>query len=192
LARQRRYVVFSVGALAVLGGCFPAVDLFWPHRAKEDAITRQFASWLWNEYGRDADLFCAREDLGLDFLPKSRLSGVSAVYLCHRQMYCRSTASGHKPRNLDLISGTRASDRPVRVVFLDDVPRDNPRCAHWLAAMKLRYQPGPQSVFAVHPGSPTLDRERYVVLEFSPKGPLELAARALGADSAMGGQAVRR
>ncbi len=80
----------------------------------------------------------------------------------------------------------------MRLVFVDEVPRDNPRCTEWLAAIGSRYEVGAPSVFTVHPGPPSLDRERYVVVELMPKGRGELAVRAGESDAAPGGPAAVR
>jgi hypothetical protein len=64
----------------------------------------------------------------------------------------------------------------VRLVFVDEVPEDNPRCTQWLARMSARYDVGAPSVFVVHRGSPTCERERYMVLELVPRGARELAS----------------
>ena len=55
--------------LALLGFYFIVTDLIRPYRTIEDHQNRRFARWFWSEYGRDADLLCARCDLGLIFQP---------------------------------------------------------------------------------------------------------------------------
>ncbi|MGO9470632.1 MAG: hypothetical protein ACLQIB_01155 [Isosphaeraceae bacterium] len=191
-ARQRRYLVFSVGALAALGAFWAGRDLLQPYRTREDQVTRQFARWFWTEYGRDADVLCAAGDLGLDFLPKRKTPGACAVYLCHRRIFAPATAE-RKQGNFDVFSEAHNGDRPVRLVFVDEVPRDNPRCAEWLAAAGSRYQVGAPSMFTVHPGTPALDRERYVVVELMPKGRGQLAVGAADSGGApRGSTSVRR
>ncbi len=190
--RQLRYLVLSVSALAALGAFWAARDLLMPYRTREDAATRQFARWFWTEYGRDADVLCAAGDLGLDFLPKRRTPGACAVYACHRRIFSPDSAE-RKRENLELSSEAHTRDRPLRLVFVDEVPRDNPRCREWLAAMASRYEVGAPSMFTVHPGTPALDRERYVVVELMPKGRGQLAVGGGESDSApRGPAAVRR
>jgi hypothetical protein len=174
-ARQRRYAVFAVGALFALGAYSIGADLLHPYRAREDAVTRQFARWLWLEHGRDADLFCAAADLGLDSLPKYRMTNASAIYPCYRRIFLPSSARRPSQGKLDLVSAASAPGRTVRLAFVDEVPEDNPRCMQWLASMSARYDIGPPSVFVVHAGSPTCERERYVVLELVPKGARQIA-----------------
>ncbi len=191
-ARQRRWVVIAVGALATLGTCLAGRDLLFPYRTRADVATQRFARWLWQEYGRDADVLCATADLGLDILPKRQTPGACAVYACHRRIFSTATAN-RKEANLDLFLAAPTGDRPVRVVFVDEVPRDNRRCTEWLAAVRSRYEVGAPSVFTVHPGTPALDRERYVVLELMPNGSRPLAVRGAESEAATGRPAsVRR
>jgi hypothetical protein len=190
--RQRRCVGLAVGALAVLGLGFAGRDLLQPYRAKEDVVTQQFARWLWKDYGRDADVLCASGDLGLDFLPKRSMPGACAVYACYRRMFSAAAPTCER-QSVELLKRARTQDRPVRVVFVDEVPRDNPRCTEWLARMSLNYQLGAPFVFVVHPGTPALDRERYVVIEFTPRDAGHFAARADESGAAADGCAsVRR
>jgi hypothetical protein len=191
-ARQGRYVALAVGAFAVLGCCWLGRDLSRPYRAQEDAVSRRFARWLWQEYGKDADVLCASGDLGLDLSPKKWTTGASAVYRCHRQI-CAPGTSERKPGIIDLASTACTRTRPVRLVFLDDIPRDNSRCTQWLAGIRAAYHVAEPSVFVVHPGGPTSERERYVVLELIPRETRQIAVRQIDFDLAGGERgSVRR
>jgi hypothetical protein len=190
-ARQRRCAIFSLAGLAALGACSAGRDLLQPYRAKDDVVTREFARWLWTDYARDADLFCASGDLGIDFLPKRSTPGACAVYTCYRRIFSRMTG-GRMNGDFDPMSAASHRDRRVRVVFVDEVPRDNPRCTKWLTTMSASHEARAPSVFVVHPGTPALDRERYVVLEFIPKDARQLAGRRLASDAAQDGRASVR
>ncbi len=115
--RQRRYAALSVGALAALGAYSAARDVLQPYRTRADVVTRDFAKWLWKDFGRDADLLCATEDLGLDSLPKRQTPGACAVYACYRRMFSPRSRL-RKPGSLDPISGSHPSDRTIRLVFV--------------------------------------------------------------------------
>jgi hypothetical protein len=189
---RSRCVGLALGAFAALGVGSAGRDLLQPYRTQEDVVTQQFARWLWKDYGRDADVLCASSDLGLDFLPKRSTPGACAVYACHRRIF-RAAAPAFNQRSDEWVNRVRTQNRPVRVVFVDEVPRDNPRCTQWLARMSSNYQVGAPSVFVVHPGTAALDRERYVLIEFIPKDAAHVAVRREDSDAAAGGDApVRR
>jgi len=192
VTHEHRYVVFSVGALALLGAYSAGRDLIQPYRTRDDVVSQHFARWLWKDCARDADVVCASGDLGLDFLPKRTMPGASAVYACYRRIFSPASTDA-KHIDLNLISGARNRDRPVRLVFVDQIPRDNPRLTEWLAAVRASYHVAAPSVYLVHPGTPSLDRERYVVVDLIPKDSRQLGVDRVNSEAVAGaGGSVRR
>jgi len=177
-ARRRRALGAAVGLLAAIAIWLIGRDLMQPYRVWQDVETREFARRFWNADGREADLLCVRSDLGLTWQPKLWTSGMSAVYLVHRAMF----AHPRLRNNVAFRAGPLAGQRPARLVFFDELPRDNPCFDQWLARIHSSYKVGPSQDFTVFPGKPgeLWLRDRYIVLDLTPKEPLEdRSARSL-------------
>jgi hypothetical protein len=157
----------TVGLLAGLGLFLIGRDLVQPYRVWEDEQSRRFARHFWRDDARDAKLVCVKSDLGLAFQPKLWTSGMSAVYLFHRGMYAHPSGRGAVP-----ISALRQADEcPSRLVFFDELPRENVLFDEWVTRLALAYRIGPPRVFTVNPGKPgeLWLREQYVVLDLVPE-----------------------
>jgi hypothetical protein len=179
-ARRRRVLGVAVGLLALLGGYLIARDVIKPYRVWGDVQSREFARWFWREYGQEADLVCVTCDLGLAFEPKLWTSGMSAVYLFHRAMFADPRPDHEVGRRPSVVGRCR----PVRLVFFDDLPRDNQCFDQWLARILTRCEVGPPQYFTVSPGKPgeLWLRDRYIVLEVHPR---DRFSRALTAAQAV-------
>ena len=64
---------------------------------------------------------------------------------------------------------------PVRMVFFDDLPRENASFQAWLARIGARARVVPPKEFVISPGKPgeAWLRERYVVLEIDSAAAIE-------------------
>jgi hypothetical protein len=165
-ASRRRGTGLAVGLLAALGVCLIARDLVLPYRVPADATSRSFAHWLWNESSPDAELVCAKSDLGFAFQPELWKRGMSAVYLFHqgRSKHRDRIGSRIKPLSLQSMS------QPIRIVFFDMLPWGNPEFERWYSRIRSCYRIGETREFVVSAGKPDelWLRERYVLLQLEP------------------------
>jgi hypothetical protein len=103
-----------------------------------------------------------KSDLRFTWQPRLWNNGMSAVYLFHRAMFA------HSRPTTDSFFPASASPRlrPVRLVFFDDLPRDNPFFNQWLARVRRRYEVAATKSYTVSPGKPGEPwlRDRYIVL----------------------------
>jgi len=157
-------------ALAVL-------DLVKPYRDKEDVLSRGFAQWLWNDQARDAELVCARTDLGLRFDtdPKQWQRGMSSIYRCYQALYSPRHQRNEAP-DLNRVSRSH----PLRIVFFDRLPEDNPCFSEWLRSLERKYELQRQTDYIVFPPK-TKDSWKHdgcVVLEFVPSRTLAAKGRS--------------
>jgi hypothetical protein len=158
-----RHLVYTFAAfLAVLGTYFIGSDVFRPYRVYEDYASRRFARWFWSEPNRDAEVLCARNDLGLVFQPTLWKTGMSSVYLYHQSLYRQRTQTEFR----DLAS-VKARTPAVRVVFFDRLPEYKPQYAEWLGRIRTSYRVGRRWEYVVNPNmSDGLgEKDCYVVLE---------------------------
>ena len=138
----------------------------------EDILSRRFARWLWNDQSRDAEIVCARTDLGLNFdtVPLKWHRGMSSIYQCYQGLYSSRHRLGIAP-DLGRVTGSH----PLRVVFYDQLPEDNPYYAGWLENFERHYDLRKRTEHVVYPPK-TPDawkRDIYTVLEFAPKSRVE-------------------
>ena len=168
---RRRLLRMAVGFLVAIGTFLIARDLIQPYRIWTDEASRRFARAFWSTDGRDAVFVCVKSDLGMVFQPRLWKSGMSAVYLFHRGMYAHPHA---RPEILGR-SGAQPAGSPVRLVFFDEIPHDNPLFEQWLAGLRPASRIGAVEEFMVSPGKPheAWLRERYVVLELVPQEPIQ-------------------
>jgi hypothetical protein len=164
---RRRGLGLTVGLLSTLGFALAGRDLVQPFRVPGDVTSRDFARWLWTESSPDADLLCVKSDLGLSFQPDLWKSGMSAVYLFHQGTSAHKDRIERRAERLSTLSPVR----PLRLVFFDEVPRDNPNFQRWLSQIRSSYRIGETREFVVSAGKPDEGwlRERYVILELEPR-----------------------
>lgn len=163
---NRRKIV--VAALAVLGVAQLMMDFVKPYRDREDVLSRRFAQWFWNEQARDAELICARTDLGLrlDGDPLHWQRGTSSIYQCYQALYSPRRRRRETP---DL--GRISIDHPLKIVFFDRLPVDNPYFSDWLHAVERKLDLRSRADYVVYPPrtAESWKRDGCVVLEFVPK-----------------------
>jgi hypothetical protein len=166
-AWRSRGLGLTVGLLAILGFSLAGRDLVQPYRVPADATSRAFARWLWTESSPDAELLCVKSDLGLSFQPELWKRGMSAVYLFHQGTSAHKNRIERPAERLSTLSRVR----PLRLVFFDEVPRDNSKFQRWLGKILSSYRIGETREFVVSAGKPDERwlRERYVVLELEPR-----------------------
>ena len=159
----------AIVTLAILGIAQLLLDFVKPYRDKEDVLSRQFAQWLWNDQAADAELICAKTDLGLmfDTDPLRWQRGISSIYQCYQGLYSPRHRR-RSPPDMNRVSATH----PLRIVFFDRLPDDNPSFHQWLRSLERFYDLKRQTNYVVFPPRPneSWKRDGCVVLEFVPRG----------------------
>jgi hypothetical protein len=157
-----------MGAMVALGVGLIAKDLAMPYRVSKDVKAREFARQFWAEQARDADLACAKVDLGVEIDPHSWRAGMSAVYLFHQRLY----SPRHRAGEPFLATPESWSDeRPLRLVLYRDYSEDDPNMQALLIAMGRDYELRDAREYVVDPG-PTKEswlRDSYGVFDFVPR-----------------------
>ncbi len=168
-----RRLGLAVGMLAGLGAFVIVGDVARPYRVIGDQRTREFARWFWTEYAQGPELICVRDDLGLRYQGRPNLwrSGMSAVYLCHRAMFAKAVA---RPRPTPT-----PVDQPLRLVFFDAIPADDPAVGTLLARLEQSHAIGRPEEFVIAPGKPGEPwlRDRYLVVPLEPRQGNEVGIR---------------
>ena len=184
----RRASVASLVALAAIGSGAVVSDVVRPAKSLEDLRAREFARWFWTEAGRDAELACARVDLGLDFEGGPIHWGRSADYLCYQAIF---SARHRRGEPLDWAKVSVA--RPLRCVLYDGVPADSTLFERWMGRMARHYRLTRAETYRVNAGvcpKGVSSEDRFTVLEFVPKAapvdPAGLAREALEAEARSG------
>ncbi len=170
-------------ALAILGVSQLLLDFVKPYRDREDILSRNFAKWLWNDHAQDAELICAKTDLGLalDTNPLKWQRGMSSIYRCYQGLY----SARHQRKAAPDLSRVSES-HPLRVVFFDQLPTDNSFFSEWLHSLERKYTLRDRKEYVVFPPK-TRDSWKHdgcVVLEFVPAGKTD-QSRGSRADSAL-------
>ena len=164
---RRRLLYGLTAGLAALGVARLGSDLTHPYKFATDERARSFARWFWTELSRDGELACAGRDLGVVFEPKHWTEDATDTYLCYQKIFSPRHRSGAK---LDL--GKVSAARPLRCVFFNETPGDDPSFQAWFAEMLTRYDLSNLRTFPVssieRKRGPTWD-QLYVVYEFVPK-----------------------
>jgi hypothetical protein len=176
----RKVAVFSLVGFGLIGLGSIVVDLVHPCKTPGDLRAREFARWFWTEAGRNAELACARVDLGLDFEGGSPHYGRSADYLTYQKIYSTRHRQG---RPLDWSGLTEG--HPLRCVLSDGVPDDLSLFEPWMRRMARHYRLARVVTYRVNSGLAPKSvsyEDKYVVLEFVPIGvPVDPAELARGA-----------
>ncbi len=136
--RRHTGVVLVVAAVLGLGSIYR--DVFHPYKCKSNQRARGFAMWFWPTATMAGDVYCLRDDLGLEFAPDtwSDLSW-SSMYLCNKYIYQPLSHT-----DLPTLEGTGApfpQSRTIRYVLYRDLRHkfDQPAFDQWLAQTKQQY-----------------------------------------------------
>ncbi len=168
----------SIGIIAI------GSDLVQPGKTPSDLRAREFARWFWTEAGRDAELACARVDLGLDFEGGPTHDGRSADYLTNQKIYSSRQRDG-RPLDWAKVSPSH----PLRCVLYDGVPVDSTLFERWMGRMARHYRLTRVETYRVNSGvapKTVSSEDHFAVLEFVPIGipvdPAGLAREAVAAE----------
>lgn len=141
-------------------------DLVSPYKLIRDHRAREFAAWFWESQNREAEIVCARNDLGLVLDPAHWDIHFTEYYLTYQQMYS-SRHRSHNPLRLESLS----AKHPLRCVFFNESPERYPLFHTWLAEMTRTFDfTGSHTYTVIGEGPRGPDfANTYVVLEFIPK-----------------------
>lgn len=162
-------LVAGVACLLAIGGGTFVRDVAAPYKMIYDQRSREFARWFWREQARNAELVCVKRDLDMVFDPVHWTYDRTAVYQCSQQIYSARHRQGAEP---DWNAVSR--EHPLRCVFYNEHPQDQPEFQTWLANMLARYELREQREYLVNPDVVVRNapyEDRYVVYEFVPQLP---------------------
>jgi hypothetical protein len=131
-ARTARRCVVGAALFVCLALAAASVvqDLVRPYRLHRDHLAREFAAWFWESLAYDAELACARTDLGLILDPKHRDIRWGEYYLCYQRIYSERHRQ-QKPLRFALIS----ENHPLKCVFFNESPERSPVFQSWMGEM---------------------------------------------------------
>ena len=124
--RRPRSPAWSGSGRSALGAI--VADVVRPAKTPEDLRAREFARWFWTEAGRDAELACARVNLGLDFEGGPSHYGRSADYLTYQKIFSSRHRQG---RPLDWARVSTEPPAPLRALRRRAGRLDPVRGAGW-------------------------------------------------------------
>jgi hypothetical protein len=109
-------------------------DLVRPYKLLRDQRAREFAAWFWESLAYDAELACARADLGLILNPKHWDNHFTEYYLCYQRMYSERHRE-KRPLSIASIS----ESHPLKCVFFNEFPERSPVFQAWLNEMNKSF-----------------------------------------------------
>jgi hypothetical protein len=189
-ARTPRRCVVAAALFLYLGLASASLllDVVRPYKLLRDQKARQFAAWFWESLASDAELACARTDLGLTLDIGHWDMHFTEYYLCYQRMYFARRRQ-KLPLRVELIS----DNHPLRCVFFNESPERSPLFQSWLAAMKEQFvHRGAREYTVLGEGPRGLNfANRYIVHEFAPRDG-RVARSIPGMDEAKIGQPILR
>ncbi len=172
LERRRRVSYLTLMVLALIGLGQFSKAIVAPYHIESSARAREFARWFWTEQTREAEVICLKSDLGLIVEVEQWQAGISAEYLCNRQIH---NPQSRKRENQASILPKPKMDRPLRCVLYHvhwfESPETKPGFLAWLDAMTTHYELKRRESYTVNAnkGLETWKEETYIVFEFVPK-----------------------
>lgn len=171
--RRRRLIRITLGAYLTLAVVFVVFTVVHPYKLRRDLQAREFASWFWENLDHDAELLCARDDLGVIIDPRHWNGVWTDYYLCYREIYSKR----HR-RDKPLQAREITHDNPLKCVFFNERPEDSPVFRAWMKTMKQSFILRDTDEYQVRgwdPGAPDFENN-YYVYEFVPR-PGQVASR---------------
>lgn len=164
--RRRRAIRVALSAYLVLAAVFVVLTLVRPYKLRRDLQAREFASWFWENLDHNAELACARADLGILTDPRIWNGVWSDYYLCYREIYSERHRQD-RPLEIREIS----EDNPLKCVFFYKRPEDSPAFQAWMERMERSFVLRDIEEYLVRgrdPGAPDFENA-YIVYEFVPR-----------------------
>ena len=165
-----RAMGLSLSLLILVGVGLMGWDCTHPYKSIYDRESRDYAKRLWSKESTDAEIVCARNDLGVQLDPLGWRGDRAAIYLCHQAIY----SPRHRdrlPLSMDRVSATK----PLRAVVFAEKPEDQPGIDGWLELMKGEFELRDRKEVYVNRGKNSKAgyfEDRYVVYEFVPRNSL--------------------
>jgi hypothetical protein len=133
--KARRFVVGLAFVLYLTVAADTVVrDLVRPYKLPRDQKAREFAAWFWESLAYDAEVACARADLGIISNPNHWDKHWTDYYLCYQRIYFERHRQ-KKPLRVDLIS----SQHPLRCVLFNERPERSPAFQSWMQEMNKSF-----------------------------------------------------
>jgi hypothetical protein len=166
--RSQRVLRATLCGLALCGIALLGTKLAYPYKSVADLNSRAFARSFWVERSHDAELVCAKSDLGLGFNRRNWTFFRSALYLCNQKIY-----SPRHQRGVQARWETVSAEKPLRCVLYNEWPEKNAGCAAWLEEMSARFEMRKSETFIINQSAYHDDgtdiEDRYTVFEFVPR-----------------------
>lgn len=170
--RRQRVSIGVVVILALLGVGQFAKAIVVPYHIESSARAREFARWFWTEQTRVGEVVCLKSDLGLNVEVEQWQAGISAEYLCNRQIY---NPQRRLPGHSSTVLPEPKQDRPMRCVLYHvhwfESPEQKPGFLAWLDAMTSHHELKRRDTYTVNAnkGLEVWKEETYIVYEFVPQ-----------------------
>ncbi|MEW4567584.1 hypothetical protein AB1L88_06915 [Tautonia sp. JC769] len=185
--RRRRLTRAALGGCVALAAVFVVFTVVHPYKLRRDLQAREFAKWFWENLDHEAELACARDDLGIVTDPRHWNGAWSDYFLCYREMYSKR----HR-EDRPLRSEAITEENPLKIVFFYERPDGSPVFQTWLDEMERSFVLRDREEYKVRgwdPGAPDFETN-YYVYEFVPKADQEAVEipmmASTGADAAVG------
>lgn len=173
---RRSLVATTLLLYLALAAASLVLDLVRPYKLHRDYRAREFAAWFWESLAYEAELACARNDLGLVLRPELGDIHFTEYYDGYQRIYSERHRR-KRPIRPELIS----EGHPLRCVFFNDDPVTSPVFQSWMGEMSKTFVfRGASEYTAVGHGARGPDFvNRYLVYEFVPR-PGTVASRVPG------------
>lgn len=165
-ARRRRLIRTVMVAHVVLAAVFVIVTVVHPYKLRRDLQAREFAKWFWENLDHEAEVVCARDDLGIIIDPRHWNGAWSDYYLCYREIYSKRHRED-RPVKFERIT----QENPLKCVFFYERPDGAPVYESWLKEMEQSFVLRDVEEYKVRgwdPGAPDFETN-YYVYEFVPR-----------------------
>ncbi|GAC1451556.1 MAG: hypothetical protein NVSMB9_36540 [Isosphaeraceae bacterium] len=164
-ARRHAFTFCLLIYLALAAGEL-VFTLVHPYRHAQDQQARAFASWFWEEQSRDAEVVCARTDLGLTLDPRHWDKPWTDYYLCYQRIYLPRRRQ-NQPARIDALS----DQHPLRCVFFNENLGASPDFREWMEGMQRSFTHRGTREYTVQrrDHGVVILVNQYLVFEFVPK-----------------------
>jgi 4-amino-4-deoxy-L-arabinose transferase-like glycosyltransferase len=168
--RRQRLTRAALAGCVALAAVFVVYTVVHPYKLRRDLQAREFAKWFWENLDHEAELACARDDLGIVTDPRHWNGAWSDYFLCYREMYSKRHRED-RPLRSEAIS----EENPLKIVFFYERPDESPIFQTWLEEMERYFVLRDDEEYKVRgwdPGAPDFETN-YYVYEFVPRADRE-------------------
>lgn len=171
-----RRLAVAVGILVAVGLASGIRDLVHPYKTAYDLTQHSFARWLWQDLGRDGQVACVVQDLGVPLFPWAERKAIMPDYRCFQRIFSARHKHGPCPPVWDQIT----VDRPLWCVIQGyKGSRPDPAAlSSWLVQMSADYDLAGTVRLPVCAGGGVVFDQWYELYRFVPKGSLSTSIQA--------------